>query len=208
MGILDDEPDGEQIKYDEAVIRGKRLVEIIHPSEIELGMIADKLEPKYGKQTLRRYAEELPIDYNTLKGYRATYRAWKDKPSRPKNYSVAKALNKHPDKYELHQLYGDDLTVKIAREEMWREQEESETQAKLFEDSDLELGKQTKKVIKYLDRVLKEGSDQREMIQDIKVKDTTTTGLYINRIDEALGRLIKRARDMILAVRSKPLVVG
>jgi len=80
--------------------------------------------------------------------------------------------------------------------------------SKLFEDSDLELGKQTKKVIKYLDRVLKEGSDQREMIQDIKVKDTTTTGLYINRIDEALGRLIKRARDMILAVRSKPLVVG
>ena len=89
--IGNDDDGDEKIPYDEAVVNGRNLVSSMKDIQFELGQIASKLEPKYGDETLGRYAEEIGIEFGTLKSYRATYRKWKNEPVRPKSFSVAKA---------------------------------------------------------------------------------------------------------------------
>jgi hypothetical protein len=39
--------------------------------------VADRLEPKYGRKTHAQFAADIGADYDTLKRYLSTYRAWK-----------------------------------------------------------------------------------------------------------------------------------
>jgi hypothetical protein len=73
------------------------------------------VEPKYGEQTLEHLAEDGGIDYGTLKSYRTTYRAWRNQPVRPKSFSVAKALNSHPQRGQIVQA-NPNITLKEAEE--------------------------------------------------------------------------------------------
>jgi hypothetical protein len=92
-------------------------------SQFQLGRIAHQLESKYGDKTLERFAGDIGIDDGTLKSYRTTYKAWKDLPVRPKSYSVARVLNRHPDRAEIIQD-NPDITVKEAEEKVreWKAQ--------------------------------------------------------------------------------------
>ena len=69
----------EQIKFDDAVEMGLRFVSNIKLNEWELGALADRVEPKYGKATLKRFAEELGVPYETLRKYRYVYRKFRGK---------------------------------------------------------------------------------------------------------------------------------
>jgi hypothetical protein len=100
----------KKIPYDDAVEKGRTIVSSMKNMQFELGQIADQLEPKYREETLKRYAEEIGIDYGTLKSYRTTHKAWKDAPVRPP-FSVAKALNRHPRRADIIQE-NPDITVK------------------------------------------------------------------------------------------------
>jgi hypothetical protein len=108
--IPKDDSEDKQIPYDQAVEDGRKLVTSMKDSQFELGRIADKLEPKYGEHTLERFAEDIGLDYGTLKSYRTTYKAWKDEPVRPRSFSVARALNRLPDK-AFHIEKHPDMTV-------------------------------------------------------------------------------------------------
>ena len=110
INILKDDFEDIQIPYDEAVKDGRNLVSLMKDSQFELGQIADKLEPKYGDETLQRFSEDIGIEYGTLKSYRTTYKAWKHEPVRPRSFSVAKALNRLPDK-AFHIEKHPDMTV-------------------------------------------------------------------------------------------------
>lgn len=84
---------GNQIHYDEAVAVVKQF-DIMY--QWKLGEICDKLEPKYGENTLAKFAEDIGKNYNSLLNYRTTYRAWKEEIIRPKSFSTAREMNKLP----------------------------------------------------------------------------------------------------------------
>jgi hypothetical protein len=84
---------GDTISYDEAISIVKDFDTLY---QWRLGEICDKLEPKYGENTLQRFAEDIGKNYSTLKDYRATYRSWKTEIVRPRTYSVAQELASLP----------------------------------------------------------------------------------------------------------------
>ena len=66
------------INFDEAVAQAKRHIESMQFHEMKLGELADRLEPKYGDQTLEKFAEEIGADVDDLNRWRSVYRAYKD----------------------------------------------------------------------------------------------------------------------------------
>jgi hypothetical protein len=77
---------------------GKRLVKQHTTNHVALGELANKIETKYGDGTLEDFAEVIGIAYSTLKNCRHVYRKWKNSPTKPKNFSVAKVLASYKDK--------------------------------------------------------------------------------------------------------------
>jgi flagellar biosynthesis GTPase FlhF len=84
---------GNQIHYDEAVAVVKQF-DIMY--QWKLGEICDKLEPKYGENTLARFAEDIGKNYSLLRDCRTTYRAWKEEIIKPKSFSTAREMNTLP----------------------------------------------------------------------------------------------------------------
>jgi hypothetical protein len=103
ISLSQEEPHAESINYDDAVKRGRVIALKLRDYQLELGELADQLEPRYGDETLAQFAADIGVDYETLKTYRTTYRSWRDQPGRPASFSVARALNRHPNKYEVYQ---------------------------------------------------------------------------------------------------------
>jgi hypothetical protein len=169
IAFVPDDPK-DQIPYDEAVEQGRRLVLVMKDSQFELGKIADRLEPKYGDSTLQRFAEDIGIDYGTLKSYRTTQKAWKDQPARPKGFSVAKALNPHPRKAEVIQEKPD-ISVKEAEKEVqtWKEERRTEKKNGATEAprSDHAIHMTTGKIVTEIDNFLAEGSKLTAMILEL-----------------------------------------
>lgn len=90
------------IDYDEAVRVAHELEE---RRQWVLGDLANRLKPKYGAETLQRFADDIGVHYNTLRDYRAVVRNWPETEEqnhgRPSNWSVAKELYAQEDRYEL-----------------------------------------------------------------------------------------------------------
>jgi hypothetical protein len=122
------EEDEEKLVFDEEdLVVGRRLVTEIADSQYKLGELADGIEPKYGKGTLESFADEIGIEYNTLKGYRTVWRAWKDVSVLPRNYSLAKALVSSTDESKEYYLeHWPNETEKQARADVrkWKKEQE------------------------------------------------------------------------------------
>jgi hypothetical protein len=97
----------DTIPFDDAVAEGKELKAKIadaERSQLRLGELAAKLEPKYGDRTLAKFAAEIGIDKNTLNNYRTVYRAWEGKlPPGVKSpsFTVLKELQNVAERAEL-----------------------------------------------------------------------------------------------------------
>jgi transposase-like protein len=91
--------DADAISYDEAVTEGKQLVKAIKSNQMRLGELADRLEPKYGKQTLKHFAKEIGVKASTVERWRSVYRSRKGKPAtEPESPpSVLKAIQGLPE---------------------------------------------------------------------------------------------------------------
>ena len=169
MPILkEDEDDYEdQIPYDKAVEEGRNLVSAMKDSQFELGRIADRLEAKYEEHTLERFAEEIGIDHGTLKSYRTTYRAWKDKPARPAGFSVAKALNRHPNRADIIQETPT-LSVKEAEKKMleWKKEHSTGGKRKTL-STDNAIYRSKTRIIREIKDFLSDTSDLTGMIWEI-----------------------------------------
>jgi len=109
----------EYIAFDKAVAEGKKLVAALQSNERRLGELADRVEPKYGKNTLARLAKALRVKFSTLNRCRSVYRAWKGiKATSPISAGVASALAAHPAREEIIEDYrkaNRKLTVAKAR---------------------------------------------------------------------------------------------
>jgi hypothetical protein len=116
------QPDEGRIPYDnKAVANGKKLAAALKSNEMQLGELADRLQPKYGDQTLTKFAKEIGVAAATLNRCRSVYRAYKGIEAPEPNFAVAKALQAHPDKAEIIKQYPD-LTKRQATTMMqdWR----------------------------------------------------------------------------------------
>src|SRR6476646_5523777 len=96
----------EQIKFEVAVAKGASLVAAKYAADelgrLELGELADRVEPKYGQSTLIKLAEAIDICDRTLGRYRDTYRAWPDFRALGRiSYSVLRALCPLDDRREV-----------------------------------------------------------------------------------------------------------
>lgn len=90
-----------QIPFDEAVRQGKSLAADTAKGDrawMRLGELADNVEQRYADRTLKRYADAIGAEYESVKRCRTTYRQWKKigAPA-PLSYSAAQVLAKHPD---------------------------------------------------------------------------------------------------------------
>jgi hypothetical protein len=100
-----------EIKFDDAVIMGRTFVAYIKSNEWELGALADRVEKKYGKNTLAKLAEEIDFPLDRLARCRSTYRAYKGTPiaeSTPNfNFGAATALQADPERVSILQAEPD-----------------------------------------------------------------------------------------------------
>jgi hypothetical protein len=195
--------DYEVFPYDEAVVEGRNLVSSMKDSQFELGRIADKLEPKYEERTLERFAEEIGIDHGTLKSYRTTYRAWKDQPARPPGYSVAKALNRHPNRADIIQETPE-LTVLEAEKKMleWKKEHSAEKGRKPPTDNAVRRSKI--RIIREIKDFLSDTSELTGMIWEITDRPSIDPS-ELEAIKEALREASLRIDMMIKAFpKSEP----
>jgi len=90
--------------YDWSVEQGRAAIK--HADKVQqqlqwtLGDLALKLQPKYGDATLQHFAEDLGVNYTTLKQYRQAAAAFPEKDARP-SFSVGYALRNEPDRADL-----------------------------------------------------------------------------------------------------------
>ena len=69
-----------RINFDTAVTEAKGHIWSKEFHETKIGELADRLEPKYGAQTLAKFAEAIGLAYETVKKYRTVFRKYKDTP--------------------------------------------------------------------------------------------------------------------------------
>ena len=130
---MTDEP--VQIKYGPtAIAKGKRLAWILKKgdaAEMELGELADRLQPKYGEKTLERFAQAIDLPLDRLNRCRSVYRAYKgiDIQGASPNFAVRQALQAHPLREEIIKE-NPELTMREARTLMkdWRTAHAEEAQ--------------------------------------------------------------------------------
>jgi hypothetical protein len=192
-----DDPRDDSINYDEAVKRGKVIALKLRDYQLESGELADQLEPRYGEETLLQFAADIGVDYETLKTYRTTYRSWRDQPGRPASFSVARALNRHPHKYEVYQE-NPTMSVQDAKQTMLALREDRGADKLRKRGMSINAMHRRKTIIiRKVNEFLSPRSDVIQMIREIQQRDKTDF-YYIDEIAESL----KKAMDRIKAVLS------
>ena len=93
------------IEYENAVEEGSLLVQRIERDQWRLGELADGVATVYGEESLKRYAADIGINFNTLRNYRSMHRKWPNKNSRPTSIAVAKVLASSPDREDIISRY-------------------------------------------------------------------------------------------------------
>src|SRR5262245_16541181 len=83
----------DETDYDQWVELGRAEVKKVESGKWRLGEFASAVVKKYKEGRLQRYAQDIGVDLDTLKGYRDTFLAWKGAKSSAPNFSVARALN-------------------------------------------------------------------------------------------------------------------
>jgi hypothetical protein len=112
------EPD--LIKYGRtAMAKGKRLAATLKSgdaAEMELGELADRLQPKYGDNTLARFAKAIGLPFERLNRCRSVYRAYQgiEIQAPAPNFAVLQELAGHPNREQIIRERPD-LTKREAR---------------------------------------------------------------------------------------------
>lgn len=87
-------------EYVSLVDEGRQIVQRQAADNWKLGELASRVEGRYGSGALRKYAEEIGVNYGTLKDCRTTLLAWSEKAGRPA-FWTAKALNALDDRQQI-----------------------------------------------------------------------------------------------------------
>jgi hypothetical protein len=105
------------IGYQEAVKQGKEIIITYKHSEFgwKIGRLCRLVEPIYGKETLKHFADDIGINYVTLRGFASMFNRWETKQHKPESTAVARALAAHPKREEIIKDHPH-ITVEEARE--------------------------------------------------------------------------------------------
>lgn len=87
--------------WDLLVEEGFKLVRAQENMNWAIGDLACEVMTGYGMNTLEKYANEIALNYNTLKACCATSQAWPQKVKRITFWSVHQILNVHPDREKI-----------------------------------------------------------------------------------------------------------
>lgn len=108
--------------WNDLVARGRNARERLGQAKWELGDLADEVETSYNGGQLQVYADEIELEYNTLRGYRYVSRAWPSDLRRSKApWSVYEMLAGREDRYEIL-AERDHWTVDAMRERLNKRQ--------------------------------------------------------------------------------------
>jgi hypothetical protein len=114
--------------YKAMVIEAKQIVSTMETKRMRLGELAAQVETKYGEKTLKQFAKDIGVAHCTLVRSRSVWRAWADiKATPPKFYSVAEALQAHPDRARIREEEPD-ITSSRARKLMRAYKEQQQPQ--------------------------------------------------------------------------------
>jgi hypothetical protein len=105
----DDAAAPEKITYEDAVAEGKRLVAetatTTDRNDWRIAELADLVVTHYRENPLAKFASEIGLNHCTVQRRLTTYRNWKEirkaDPGLLLSYSVARALEKHPERERL-----------------------------------------------------------------------------------------------------------
>jgi hypothetical protein len=123
-------PAADPARYRALVKQGKALLEEQDNVNWKLGELASQVDKEYGQDKLKEFADELGVSTSSLKDCRTTYIAWPEKARRPA-FSIARALNPHPRKFEIVEKKPD-ITFREAREKMQEYREREAARAAKF----------------------------------------------------------------------------
>jgi hypothetical protein len=115
----------EDKQYLAMVAEAKRIDQTADKGQMRLAQIAAQVETKYGEETLKQFAKDTGIALCTLQRRRSVWRAWEKEAASPKCYSVAEALQAHPERGRIIQEQPD-ITTREARKLMreWKAQQQ------------------------------------------------------------------------------------
>jgi hypothetical protein len=104
--------------FEEAVREAKGILARRDRDWMRLAELADQVRTDYGDQSLERWAKKVGLGYSTAKRLRSTLRAYTSIGAlAPRLYSVAQALQAHPDRDKILKKRPN-LTKEDARKEM------------------------------------------------------------------------------------------
>lgn len=115
------------MEYDEGLRICREAEQAESQSQWTRGDVALSLETTYGKGTIKRLAEDLGIEYSTLRNYKDVSAAYPESDARASLYTIARTLMAQPDRAELVKTVS---TVKGARE-LVKERNDAKKAAKL-----------------------------------------------------------------------------
>lgn len=96
------DPQTGKLNYDAAVAEAKQIIATGEKNHWRLAELAAQVETTYKKETLKKFAKDIGVAYCTAERLRSVWRAWADFPGAPpKFYSVAQALQDHPDRDKI-----------------------------------------------------------------------------------------------------------
>jgi hypothetical protein len=195
-------PPAPEITWEDAVAEGKRLVAegkqmiaTADRNDWRLAELADQVGTQYGENSLAKFATEIGLANCTIKRRRTTYRNWKEilksDPGLLLSYSVARELEKHP---ERERLIKDNpkMTKREAGALMraYRSKPESETQ-RWWRDLILRVGKAT------ADESVLNGDQQilLKVVQPQLLSTLREAGQAWINLADSLEKLFKKPRN-------------
>ena len=185
-----------KMKYEEAVERGRIIVRDFNRNQWQLGELAHSLEPIYGKKTLERYADDIGINYASLRLCRTVHRAWIRSNFKP-NFSVAKALMKVPNR-EMIVRKEPEITVReaILTAKSYRER----MMSKKYKD--MVVHRIVNKLSRIANKFLDQTSEEKKLIEELAIYEHIDME-YILKVEHSFHECKKRI-DEALAIIVNP----
>jgi hypothetical protein len=181
----------EPIGYDDAVREAKQLVArgekahaTIDSTKMRLGELAHRVKPKYGEETITRFASDIGVAACTLRRCRSVFRAWNEIQAPAPKFAVAQELQSHPGRAEIIKR-NPNLTKQQARKLMrgYKKSQEGAATQEEWERRD------NRRRLKQLRRLANEGIREAEFVRG------NVTAALREAIDPPLLETLRQAAE-------------
>lgn len=182
-----------KISYQEAVEKGRVIVKDFNRNQWQLGELAHGLDPIYGKKTMERFADDIGVNYASLRLCRTVHRAWIKSNYKP-NFSVAKALMKVPNK-EMIVRKEPEITVReaILTAKAYRER----MMSKKYKD--MVIHRIVNKLSRIANSFLDITSEEKKLVEELAIYEHIDME-YILKVEHSFFNAKKRIDDALAII--------